>query len=72
MESGGKNLGVLRARLTEVEPGLYKAEYVEERRAGQPDSDSVPDSHIGTDAGGVRMWVDEMARGMGYASVAWE
>lgn len=70
--SGEGKLGTLHARLVETEPGLFKAEYVELDRERQPSSLSLPDSHLGTDPDGVRSWVEEMARGMGYDGVEWE
>jgi hypothetical protein len=33
--------------------------------------ESFPDSHIGTNAIGVRMWVEQMAINLGYDRVMW-
>lgn len=67
-----QSLGTLHARLLEVEPGLFQAEYVEDDRERQMPTLSLPDSHIGTDREGVRTWVEQMARNMGYDAVVWE
>ena len=64
--------GVLHAVLREVEPGLFRAEYSGEINPDRPDEREIPDYHIGTDAAGVRNWVEEMAAGMGYERVVWD
>ena len=66
------DLGVLRARLIEVEPGLFKAEYVEDDRERQEAAISAPDQHIGMDRDGVRNFVEEYAERAGYSAVRWE
>ncbi len=63
---------ILRARLREVEPGLFKAEYAGEMNSDDPGPETFPDAHIGTDAAGVKAWVEEMASGLGYDGVEWE
>lgn len=68
-----RNLGSLHARIAEVEPGLFKAEYVEgDREYGAVDAVSIPDLHIGTSRDGVKMWVEQMAANMGYREVVWD
>jgi hypothetical protein len=68
-----RDLGSLHARLSEVEPGLFKAEYVEgDREFGAVDAVSIPDSHISTSRDGVKMWVEQMAANMGYREVIWD
>jgi hypothetical protein len=64
--------GTLRAMLREIEPGLYRAEYSGEINPEDPDEREIPDFHIGTDAAGVRLWVEEMASGLGYEKVVWD
>jgi hypothetical protein len=64
-------MAVLHAVLREVEPGLFSADYPGELNAGDGPG-TLPDSHIGTDAGSVRTWVETMAAGLGYDGVAWE
>lgn len=64
--------GSLRAVLREVEPGLFRAEYTGEINPENPDDREIPDFHVGTDAGGVKNWVEEMATRMGYESVLWD
>jgi hypothetical protein len=64
--------GTLRARLREVEPGLFSAEYPGELNQEEGGPQTYPDTHIGTDPQGVRSWVEQMARGLGYDRVEWE
>jgi hypothetical protein len=64
--------GTLRASLLEVEPGLYRAQYSGEINPDPSDARDFPDYHIGTDPQGVRSWVEQMARQMGYDGVEWE
>jgi hypothetical protein len=68
----GKRSGTLRARLREVEPGLFSAEYAGEMNSDDAGPETFPDAHIGTDASSVRNWVEEMAAGLGYDRVVWE
>ena len=67
----GKRNGTLHARLREVEPGLFSAEYPGEMNNDDAEVEAFPDAHIGTDASGVKNWVEEMATGMGYDQVVW-
>ena len=64
--------GTLRAILSEVEPGLFRAEYPGEMNADDSGIEAFPDSHIGTDAAGVKQWVETMAKGLGYERVVWK
>lgn len=64
--------GTLHAILREVEPGMFSAEYAGELNQDQGGPETYPDTHIGTDPDGVRMWVEEMAKGMGYERVVWD
>jgi hypothetical protein len=64
--------GTLRAILREVEPSLFRAEYPGEMNADNAGVEAFPDSHIGTDAAGVKQWVETMAKGLGYEGVVWE
>jgi hypothetical protein len=64
--------GTLRAILREMEPGLFRAEYPGELNQDAAGVETFPDGHIGTDAEGVKQWVETMATGMGYAGVVWE
>jgi hypothetical protein len=68
----GKRSGTLHARLREVERGVFSAEYPGEMNSDDAGPETFPDSHIGTDASGVRSWVEEMAVGLGYDGVVWE
>ena len=68
----GFSRGTLRAILREIEPGLFSAKYPGELNQEEGGPQTYPDTHIGTDAEGVRMWVEEMAKGMGYDQVTWE
>lgn len=64
--------GTLRAIVREMQPGLFRAEYPGEMNQQQAGVESFPDSHIGTDANGVREWVEAMAVNLGYDRVVWE
>lgn len=66
-----KGQGVLRARLTEPEPGLFKAEFLDPDIEDLPNTVSVTDRHIGMDRDGVRAWTEERAEEMGYR-IQWE
>jgi len=63
--------GTLHAELREVEAGVFRAAYHGELNPENPDEREFPDTHVGTDPVSVRTWVEEMAKGMGYARVAW-
>ena len=62
----------LHARMTRTQDGLFKAEYTGEINPLNPDEREIPDIHLGTTEASVRVWVEEMAKGMGYRSVVWE
>jgi hypothetical protein len=64
--------GTLHARLREVEPGVFSAEYPGELNSDDPGPETFPDAHIGTDPAGVKNWVEQMAAGLGYERVVWE
>jgi hypothetical protein len=65
--------GTVRAiLLREMEPNLFRAAYPGEINPDEAGVEVLPDSHIGTDAAGVRQWVETMAKGIGYNRVAWE
>jgi hypothetical protein len=61
----GKKSRTLRARLQEVEPGVFSADYPGEMNSDDAGPETFSDAHIGTDASGVRIWVEEMAVGLG-------
>ncbi|HEY4042359.1 MAG TPA: hypothetical protein VGM32_11025 [Rhodopila sp.] len=64
--------GSLHAALREIEPGLFRAEYSGEINPENPDEREIPDFHVGTDAAGVKQWVERMAAGLGYDRVVWD
>ncbi len=64
--------GALHARLREIEPGLFRAEYSGEINPENPDEREIPDFHLGTDRGGVKSWVEQMATQLGYDEVIWD
>ena len=65
-------LGEFHARLREVEEGLYLAEYSGEINPKNPDAREIPDRHVGTSAQEVKLWVEQMAVGLGYERVIWD
>jgi hypothetical protein len=64
--------GPFHAVLEEVEPGLFRASYRGELNSEDQEQEQFTDQHVGTDAQGVRMWVEEMAKSLGYDRVVWE
>ncbi len=64
--------GTFHALLREIEPGLFRAEYSGEINPQDPDAREIPDFHIGTDPASVKLWVEEMATGLGYDNVVWD
>lgn len=68
----GPRSGTLRATLLEIEPGLYRAQYSGEINPDDADEREIPDFHLGTNAEGVKQWVEEMAARLGYDRVVWE
>ena len=72
MSESAPTRGALRAKLLEVENGLYRAQYSGEINPDPSDARDFPDYHIGTDPEAVRSWVEHMARSLGYAGVEWE
>ncbi len=68
-----RDLGSLLAEISEAEPGLFKAEYVEgNREFGAVDAVSIPASHISSSRDGVKIWVEQMAANIGYREVIWD
>jgi hypothetical protein len=64
--------GEFHARLIEVEPSLWRAEYAGEINPEYPDEREIQDYHIGTSPADVKVWVEQMALGLGYTKVIWE
>lgn len=62
----------IHAVLVEVEPCLFRADYRGVINQDDAGAEVRPDSHIGTDADGVKGFVEALAKGMGYDSVVWE
>ncbi len=61
------------AKLEKLEDGLYRASYLGETNPEDPaPGRDLPDSHLGTDAGEVKTWVEQMALSMGYSRVIWD
>ena len=64
--------GEFHASLRQVEPAMFRAEYVGELNPENPDQRAFPDFHVGTSAQDVKIWVEQMARGLGYERVVWD
>jgi hypothetical protein len=60
------------ARMKQVENGLYRAEYSGEINPEHPDQRDIPDYHLGTSVPDVKVWVEQMASGLGYDRVVWD
>lgn len=67
-----RSLGEFHASLREVEKGVYRAEYSGEINPQNPDEREIPDYHVGTSVEDVRIWVEQMATGLGYDRVVWD
>lgn len=63
--------GEFHARIRQVERNVFRAEYRGEVNPENPDAREMLDFHIGTSAQDVRVWVEEMAKGLGYSHVVW-
>jgi hypothetical protein len=63
--------GEFHARIRQVERGVFRAEYSGEVNPENPDERELLDFHIGTSEEDVRVWVEEMAKGLGYTKVIW-
>jgi hypothetical protein len=67
-----RSLGVLHARMREVEDELFRAEYSGEINPDPSDARDISDYHVGTSAMDVKIWVEQMAIGLGYDRVVWD
>jgi hypothetical protein len=63
---------VFHARMRQVEDQLFRAEYSGEINPEPTDARNLPDYHIGASAQEVKIWVEQMARGLGYDRVVWD
>lgn len=61
-----------RAAIREIEPGVFRAEYRGELNPENPDARELSDFHVGTSIAGVKVWVEQMARSLGYGRVVWD
>ena len=57
-----RSLGVLHARMRQVEDELFRAEYSGENNPDPSDARDIPDYHVGTTAADVKVWGGAMAR----------
>jgi hypothetical protein len=55
-----------------VENELFRAEYSGEINPDPSDARDIPDYHVGTTVMGVKIWVEQMAAGLGYDRVVWD
>jgi len=62
--------GEFHARMKEVEKGLYR--YSGEINPENTDQRDIPDHHLGTSIADVKIWVEQMALGLGYEQVTWD
>ena len=60
------------ARMRQVEDELFRAEYSGEINPDPSDARDIPDYHVGTSATDVKVWVEQMATGLGYDRVEWD
>jgi hypothetical protein len=64
--------GEFHARMKEVDEGLYCAEYSGEINPENSNQQDIPDYHLGTSIAEVKIWVEQMALGLGYKEVTWD
>ena len=65
--------GAFHARLEKVEPNVYRAVFAGELNPTHPArGEAWPDAHLGDTPEGVKAWVENMARQLGYSRVVWE
>jgi hypothetical protein len=68
--------GDFHARIREVEPGLYRAEYRgelnPEPNAENPPERQFPDFHLADSVEAAKAWVENLAREMNYRRVVWD
>jgi len=65
--------GEFHARLEKVEKNLYRAVFAGEMNPKDPaEGQAWPDAHLGDTPEGVKLWVENLAREMGYSRVVWE
>lgn len=65
--------GTFRARLEQVEPGMYRAVYAGELNPqGASPAEVWPDAHVGDSPEAVKAFVEKFARELGYERVVWE
>jgi hypothetical protein len=55
-----------------MEDGMYRAEYTGELNPENPDEREFPDFHVSISMASVKLWVEQMAQGMGYSRVVWD
>lgn len=67
-----RKLGAFHASLRQIEEGLFRADYSGEINPENPDAREIPDYHVGTSAADVKVWVEQMAIGLGYDQVIWD
>jgi hypothetical protein len=62
----GRSLGDLHARMRAVQGGLFRAEYSGEINPESSDARDIPGYHVSTSPEDVKIWVEQMAQGLGY------
>lgn len=72
MVDAQRSRGEFHAIMREMEPGVFRAEYRGEMNPQQTDARTLPDYHLGNSRDDVRIWVEQMARAMGYERVVWD
>jgi hypothetical protein len=67
-----RSRGDFHAILRRVEDGLFRADYSGEINPENPNEREILDYHLGTSATDVKVWVENMAQGIGYQRVVWD
>jgi hypothetical protein len=58
--------------MRQVEAELFRADYSGEINPDPSDARDIPDYHVATSAKDVKVWVEQMAEGLGYDRVVWD
>ena len=67
-----RHRGDFHAILRRVEDGVFRAEYSGEIDPENLDEREILDYHLGTSVSDVKVWVEQMAQGLGYQRVVWD
>jgi hypothetical protein len=64
--------GEFHAEIRAMEPGLLRSQYRGELNPEPPDARELPDFHVDTSVNDVKVWVEQMAKSVGYSRIVWD